>query len=92
MPKPTDLTSDLNSLAQQAQNINSNLPVVVAEVTVFTGLVLLDWAKRVRSNERVMATAKVMLVLGFVALYPVYAAISALVMASIYLSSRKFRL
>lgn len=91
-PKPPELTSELSTLAQQAQNINTNLPVVIAEVTVFSGLVLLGWAKRVRQSERVMATAKLLLALGFVLLYPMYAAISALIMASIYLSSRKYRL
>lgn len=88
IPIRNEESDDITRIAARAQQVEWNIPLLVAETVIFSGAILHSWARRIPRGRRSIAFVKVVLGVIFVALYPYYSAISIVVMSGVYLISR----
>lgn len=76
--------SALEAIAFQFSNSEINLPKILAEATIFIGVVLLNWSSQLAKPQRAIAGVKIVLVLVFLALHPVYSVLAVASTSCVY--------
>lgn len=61
-----------------------NFIKVLAETTVFFGLILLRWSAQITKPARVKSLVKAILVLAFLAMHPLYGVVSIFALSAVY--------